>query len=118
MNMSWVITSTARRVGASRPVSLRVTELLAEREAGDGPAPAQPDRLTVGEAAALARVTRSAVYRWLGEDKLTRHGSTGRVLIDRAELEKLLGASPPQLRAVRSRPRTRADDRFSRMARR
>lgn len=91
-------------------IAQRVADLLAERQVGDAAAPAQPDRLTVAEAAALARVTPSTVYRWLSEQKLTRHGSIGRVLIDRAELDALLRSGPPH------RPRRAAQPRFSRPA--
>lgn len=56
---------------------------------------ADSDLLTVKEAAALARVSRSLVYAWCDERRLAHvraggAGKRGRILISRADLETLL----------------------------
>jgi len=65
-------------------LALRVSELLAARDAG--PATASP-YLTVPEAADYLRYSRERVHALLSERRLTRHKDGGRTLVLRSELE-------------------------------
>jgi excisionase family DNA binding protein len=72
---------------------LVVAQLRDRGRIGESP---EPQYLGVEAAAALAGVTASTVYRWCAQGRLPRHGTPGRLLVDRAELEALLRAPAPR----------------------
>lgn len=66
---------------ALRPLAARLAAL-----AGEPARPLSP-WLTPDEAAEYLRTTRKAIYSRIDAGQLTRHGSPGRVLLARSELE-------------------------------
>lgn len=58
------------------------------------PATSAEPYLTIAQAAALACVGGTTVRDWLRAGKLNRYGQGKRVLINRAELERLLAPKP------------------------
>lgn len=64
-------------------------ELTKARPANDD----HSEYMSTTEAASLARVSQGTIRRWVREGELTRHEAGSRVLVRRAELEKLLRAS-------------------------
>jgi hypothetical protein len=80
--LAWWTSSSHSPTPNLRPSQHRLAELLTDCNA---PEPV-PEWLTVAEAGSLGRVTAKTVYRWRFEGKLTADGSTGRALIDRAQV--------------------------------
>lgn len=72
-------------------IAERVAEIVAERHQP----PSAPDLLTVAEAAELMRCERKRVYRLLSDGRLPRVRDGGRVLVERAEVERHLRGEPP-----------------------
>ncbi len=64
-------------------------ELLREALASSTPTPAVSPYLTATEAAALLRCCRRRVYELCSDGRLTRHGEGRRLLVARAEVERL-----------------------------
>jgi len=82
---------------AGQPVSAELTPESLEvlREAlvpPPRPAPASP-YLTADEAAELLRCRRRRIYELVGDGRLTRHGDGRRLLVARAEVERLVERS-------------------------
>ncbi len=58
-------------------------------------APARPaDRLTVNEAAAIARVSAKTVRNWLAAGEIKTYRAGRQLRVDRADLDRFMAAGP------------------------